>query len=151
VKRREYRKKLSGPIMDRIDITRHIEPVRPHEMRDPMSQPEPSAAIRARVTAARDRQRARYAGSPWRLNADIPGPTLRATWPLQPEALALLDERVYAGELTRRGATRVHRLAWTIADLADADLPGLRELDVALRLRTGEPLSLETLDRARAR
>jgi magnesium chelatase family protein len=65
-------------------------------------------------------------------------------------AARLLDGRLYDGRLTRRGATRVHRLAWTVADLAGADRPGERELDVALRLRAGEPLSLETLDVARA-
>ena len=150
VKRREYRKKLGGPIADRIDITRHVEPVRPHEMDDPLARPEPSSAIRARVEAARSRQAARYAGTPWRLNADAPGPTLREAWPLSPGAARLLDGRLYDGRLTRRGATRVHRLAWTVTDLAGADCPGERELDVALRLRAGEPLSLETLDVARA-
>ncbi|HJR38364.1 MAG TPA: YifB family Mg chelatase-like AAA ATPase [Nocardioidaceae bacterium] len=145
VKRREYRKKISGPIADRIDITRHIEPVRAHEMRDPLSRPEPSAAIRARVSAARGRQRERYDATPWRLNADVAGPALRERWPLTEEADLQLTERVYAGELTRRGATRVHRLAWTVADLRDVDRPGTGELDIALRLRTGEPLSLDTL------
>ena len=145
VRRRDYRKKISGPIADRIDITRHIEPVRAHEMRDPLSRPEPSAAIRARVSAARGRQRERYDATPWRLNADVAGPALRERWPLTEEADLQLTERVYAGELTRRGATRVHRLAWTVADLRDVDRPGTGELDIALRLRTGEPLSLETL------
>ncbi|HSR25622.1 MAG TPA: YifB family Mg chelatase-like AAA ATPase, partial [Candidatus Eisenbacteria bacterium] len=70
VKRRDYRRKLSGPITDRIDITRHIEPVRAYEVNDPLARPEPSAPIRARVTAARLRQAERYAGTPWRVNAD---------------------------------------------------------------------------------
>ncbi|HET6625501.1 MAG TPA: YifB family Mg chelatase-like AAA ATPase [Nocardioidaceae bacterium] len=150
VKRREYRKRISGPIADRIDITRHIEPVRAHEMRDPLARPESSAAIRVRVTAARERQAERYAGTSWRLNADVAGPALRERWPLSDDAEQILAERVYAGVLTRRGATRAHRLAWTVADLSAVDRPGTRELDVALRLRTGEPLSLETLDVARA-
>jgi magnesium chelatase family protein len=149
VKRREYRKKISGPIADRIDITRHIEPVRPHEIHDPLSRPEPSEAIRLRVAAARARQSSRYEATPWRLNADVAGPALRERWPLNEEADLRLTERVYAGELTRRGATRVHRLAWTVADLGDVAQPGLPELDVALRLRTGEPLSLQTLEMAR--
>lgn len=149
VKRRDYRKKISGPIVDRIDITRHIEPVRPHEMYDPLARPECSAAIRSRVTAARRRQGDRYVGTPWRLNADVPGPTLRERWPLSDEATRMLDERVYAGSLTRRGGTRVHRLAWSVADLTAVDRPGAVELDVALRLRTGDPLGLETLERVR--
>ena len=150
VKRREYRKKISGPIADRIDITRHIEPVRAHEAHDPLARPEPSEPIRRRVTAARMRQAERYAGTPWRLNADASGPALRERWPLTDDADRHLTDRVHAGELTRRGATRVHRLAWTVSDLSAIPRPGVHELDVALRLRTGEPLSLETLDMARA-
>jgi magnesium chelatase family protein len=149
VRRRDYRRKLSGPVMDRIDITRHVEPVRPHELHDVLAQPEDSATVRARVAAARGRQAERYAGSGWRVNADVPGPALRDTWPLRSDAARLLDERLYAGVLTRRGATRVHRLAWTVADLHGVDQPGPGELDVAIRLRTGEPLRLETLDRGR--
>ena len=67
IKRREYRRKISGPIVDRIDITRFVEPVREHERREAdlqMFRPEPSAAIRARVTVARYFQRIRYADSP---------------------------------------------------------------------------------------
>lgn len=150
VRRREYRKKISGPIADRIDITRHIEPVRPHEIHDPLARPEASESIRRRVVAARSRQAERYAGTPWRLNADVAGPALRERWPLTEEADQRLTERVYAGDLTRRGATRVHRLAWTVADLGEVAQPGSRELDVALRLRTGEPLTLESLEVARA-
>ncbi|HSE70001.1 MAG TPA: YifB family Mg chelatase-like AAA ATPase [Nocardioidaceae bacterium] len=145
VRRREYRRKLSGPIADRIDITRHVEPVRAYELGDPLARPEPTATVRARVAAARGRQAARYAGTPWRLNADVAGPALREHWPLTESADRHLTERVYSGELTRRGATRVHRLAWTVADLTGADRPGDGELDVALRLRTGLPLALDTV------
>ena len=150
VRRREYRKRISGPIADRIDITRHIEPVRPHELNDPLASPEPSDIIRGRVVAARSRQADRYAGTPWRLNGDVAGPALRERWPLTEAADRMLTERVYAGALTRRGATRVHRLAWTVADLNDVTRPGSRELDVALRLRTGEPLALGSIGLARA-
>ena len=150
VARREYRRKLVGPVIDRIDITRHVEPVRPHEVHDPLARPEPTSAVRARVEAARERQRMRYDGTPWRVNADVPGPALRSTWPLAGEAARALDERVYAGGLTRRGATRVHRLAWTVADLSGVAQPGPQQLDVALRLRTGEPLLLESLGLGRA-
>ena len=73
LRRREYRKKLSGPVVDRIDIVRHVEPVKPHESRDPLARPEPTAAIRERVTAARSARQARYAGTDWRLNSDVPG------------------------------------------------------------------------------
>ena len=60
VRRREYRKKISGPVADRVDITRHVEPVRAYEVDDPLARPETSAEVRVRVTAARERQAVRY-------------------------------------------------------------------------------------------
>ena len=142
VKRRDYRRKLSGPIADRIDITRFVEPVKPHQLRDRFAAPESSATVLARVTLARQRQRARYADTPWRLNAHVPGPLLRECWPLEPAAAQRLDQEVYGGALTRRGATRVHRVSWSVADLRGRERPGLDELEVALRLRAATPLDL---------
>ena len=52
---------------------------------------------------------------------------------------------MYAGGLTRRGGTRVHRLAWTVADLRGVDRPDVAELEVALRLRSAQPLAATTL------
>ena len=146
VRRREYRRKVSGPIADRIDITRHVEPLTRREKEDPLARVESSATVRARVTMARERQARRYAGTAWRLNSAVPGPVLRERWPLPPEAEEHVDDRMYAGALTRRGATRVHRLAWTVADLRGADAPGLSEVDTALRLRSGEPLMLSAVE-----
>ena len=148
VRRREYRRKISGPIADRVDITRFVEPVTPDQRSAeplPFDRPEPSAAIRVRVAAARDRQRRRYAGHPWRLNAHAPGPLLREWWPLTEEAMHALDTEVYRARLTRRGAVRVHRVAWSVADLAGVDRPGTDELAVALRLRSAQPLLLSSL------
>ena len=145
VKRREYRRKISGPIADRIDISRFVEPVKPHELRDKLAEPESSATVLARVEAARRRQRARYAGSPWRLNAHVPGPLLRESWSLEPAAARRLDKEVYGGTLTRRGATRVHRVSWSVADLRGLDRPGVDELEVALRLRLATPLDLDMI------
>ena len=148
VKRREYRRKISGPIADRVDITRFVEPVRQQQRLEeplPFERPEPSAAIRARVASARARQLERYAGHPWRLNAHAPGPMLRDHWPLTDAAALRLEGEVYAGRLTRRGAVRVHRVAWSVADLARVARPGLDELDVALRLRSATPLLLSSL------
>jgi magnesium chelatase family protein len=66
---------------------------------------------------------------------------------MTPEATRLVDDRLWSGKLTRRGVTRVHRLAWTVADLADVDRPGVAEAEVALRLRNGDPLLAATLRR----
>jgi magnesium chelatase family protein len=145
VKRRDYRRKLSGPIADRIDITRFVEPVKPHELHDRLAVPESSATVLARVSAARQRQRIRYVGTPWRLNAHVPGPLLRESWPLESAAARRLDKEVYSGTLTRRGATRVHRVAWSVADLRGVDCPGPDELEVALRLRWATSLDLSMI------
>ncbi len=148
LKRREYRRKISGPIADRVDITRFVEPPRQWQRNAetlPFDRPEPSAAIRLRVADARARQRERYAGMSWRLNVHAPGPLLREQWPLTDPAAMRLDTEVYAGRLTRRGAVRVHRVAWSVADLAGVERPGVDELDVALRLRSATPLLLSSL------
>ena len=149
VNRREYRRKISGPIADRIDITRFVEPLRtavsePHRAL-PFDLPESSSVIRERVTRARARQRDRYDAMPWRLNAHAPGPALRDQWPLTDPAALRLEAEVHAGRLTRRGAVRVHRVAWSVSDLSGVERPGIDELDVALRLRSATPLLLSTL------
>jgi magnesium chelatase family protein len=150
IKRREYRRKISGPIADRIDITRFVEPLKEHEADDPIEVPESSSTVRARVTAARRRQLQRYADTPWRLNSHVPGPALRNQWPLDPSATRRLDSEVYGGLLTRRGATRVHRVAWSVADLRCVPVPGDEELEIALRLRKATPLDLVMLARGEA-
>ncbi|MDP3892588.1 YifB family Mg chelatase-like AAA ATPase [Nocardioides sp.] len=149
VRRRDYRSRFTGPVADRIDILRHVLPVRQHEVDDPIGPgPEPSAAVRRRVELARERQQDRYAGRSWRLNGQAPGPALVQEWPLDASAQQVLDAEMYAGRLSRRGIVRVHRVAWTVADLWGTLRPGVDELDVALRLRTGQPLLLRTLGRA---
>ena len=148
VRRRSYREKISGPVTDRIDITRHIAPLKPYELHDPLASPEPTSVVRARVEAARTRQAERYAGTPWRVNADVPGPELAARWPLTDEGQRLLDDELCAGRITRRGAARAHRLAWTIADLRRVDAPDRECVEVAVRLRSGDPLPAAALPEA---
>jgi magnesium chelatase family protein len=146
--RRDYRSKITGPVADRVDVVRHLPPLRQHERSADLESPESSAAVRRRVEAARARQAERYDGESWRLNAHAPGPVLRERWPLTKAGQHAVDTQLYDGKLSRRGATRVHRLAWTVTDLRALDRPGLDEVDTALRLRTGEPLLLSMLERA---
>jgi magnesium chelatase family protein len=148
VQRRDYRAKVTGPVADRVDIVRHLLPLRPHDERDAFTVPESTAAVRRRVELARERQADRYRADSWRLNGQAPGPVLRDRWPLAPEAQRTVDTELYSGRLSRRGATRVHRLALTVADLRGLEAPGVDEVDIALRLRTGDPLMLATLERA---
>lgn len=147
VARREYRRKVSGPIADRVDVVRHLYAPGPLE-RDRYASRETSAEVRARVTLARERQSARYAGLGWRLNAQAPGHLLREEWALPVAGQRMVDDEVYGGRLTRRGAVRVHRLAWTLADLAAAERPSELHVEAAMALRTGAPLPLAALGRA---
>jgi len=146
VRRREYRRKLQGPVLDRIDITRHVEPLRPHEYSPLFGPPEGSAAIAERVRDARERQRERYRHTGWRLNAHAPGPVLKQQWPLAPDLTQRLQAEVMTGALTQRGGVRVHRLTWTVADLAQRDVPAMVDLEMALRLQSGAPLDVRALE-----
>ena len=147
---RDYQGRITGPIADRIDITRQVEPLgRAH---DPLDAPESSAQVRDRVARIRDRQHQRFRDESWRLNGQAPGAALRDSWPLRASAQRILQEAVYSGRLSSRGAVRVHRLAWTVADLRSISTgtdvtPGVDELDTALRLRTKQPLLLASLER----
>ncbi|MGF1659529.1 MAG: ATP-binding protein [Rubrimonas sp.] len=117
----DYQARLSGPLLDRIDIQIETPAVSPAELsRAPRG--EASAPIAARVAAARAAQRARYAalGSPARLNAEADGAALEAVAALDGEARALLDRAAEKLRLTARGYNRALRLARTIADLAGA-------------------------------
>lgn len=138
VQRRDYQSKVGGPIADRIDITRHLLPA--VFTRDPLGLKENSETIRARVHEARARQARRYAEHDWRLNAQAPSAALRERWPMSAEAQSLVDDAIGRGRLSRRGAVKVHRLAWTIADLRGFVSPGRSEAEVALALRQGDSL-----------
>jgi magnesium chelatase family protein len=145
---RDYRRKVTGPVADRVDIVRNLEPLTKADRRDRFVLPESSAVVRARVAAARQRQAERFDGESWGLNGHAPGPVLRERWPLPDAAQHVVDERIYDGKLSRRGGTRVHRVAWTIADLRGIDRPGLEEVDIALRLRSGDSLLVGMVERA---
>src|SRR5918994_6396262 len=106
--RRNYRRKLSGPIVDRIDIWRELQPMASHRGRDPFAHRWSSSELRSLVAAARSRQAARYAGLGFALNSAVPGPVLAERWPLPAEGERLLDAAMSEGRLTRRGVTRVH-------------------------------------------
>jgi magnesium chelatase family protein len=138
VQRAHYRRKLTGPILDRVDIWMEVRPQgrgRGGPWREP---PESSADVRVRVLEARHRQAHRYRDCSWQLNASCPGAVLAERWPLEPEGQHLIDRELATGTLTRRGLTRVQRLAWTVADCAGVSRPGSREAEIALALRSDD-------------
>ena len=145
--RRDYRNKITGPVADRVDILRHVVAENRAGRNDRFDHRDSSAEIRERIEAARRRQAQRYAGCSWRLNAHAPAPALRERWPLTPEATEHIDTTTWHGDLTQRGAARVLRLAWTVADLAGLERPGLPEAQMALALRTGAPLMVQAMPR----
>lgn len=131
--KRRYAARLSGPIMDRVDMRVSVPPAKPAGPAAP--QPEASADIAERVRAARARQTARLAGTPYRMNADLPGPFLQERMPLTPADDAFLRHLVDRGALTMRGRDRIQRLAWTLADLHGAERPTDSHVSTALMLR----------------
>ena len=138
--KRRYRERVSGPVRDRIDIYRKVEPVRRHERLDDIGGVEPTSVVAARVAAARDRQRRRLDGTPWRVNREVPGPVMRRTWPAHANGITWLEQHLYAGHITARGVDRVIRLAWTVADLFGDDMPLLPHVQTAYALRASDPL-----------
>ena len=134
---RRYRERISGPIMDRVDIHQQLMPVRRSLVGE--ERAESSATVLARVIEARERQQRRLLGTGWRTNGEVPGPYLRSRLPV-PDGHEQLDLAVLRGRLSSRGVDKCLRLAWTLADLAGLDIPGRTEVRRALALRRGDLL-----------
>jgi len=134
--RRRYLGRLSGPLLDRVDIQLDVPRVTAAQLRVASDGPvTSSSAARARVREARARSARRLDGMPWRLNAHAPGTWLRAEGAPLPGSTASLDRALERGALTMRGYDRVLRIAWTLADLDGVDRPGLEQIGRALFLR----------------
>jgi magnesium chelatase family protein len=136
---RRYGLRVSGPVRDRIDLQCVVQPPRVASLDDTEAAGESSKVVADRVAEARDRQRRRLAGTPWRVNGEVPGPVLRRDLRPPPGSLAPLHEALRRGLLTARGADRVLRVAWTLADLAGRDLPGRSDVAEAVGIRLGIP------------
>jgi magnesium chelatase family protein len=137
--RRRYLAKLSGPLLDRIDIRLTLRPLGAAQLMTATAPATPSAEVAKRVARARAAAAARWAGATWRTNAEVPGPHLRRPpWQLPAEDTAGLRRALDHGLLSARGFDRVLRLAWSIADLDGLDRPGRPEVDEAIQLRMGE-------------
>ncbi|MEU6329239.1 YifB family Mg chelatase-like AAA ATPase [Streptomyces sp. NPDC047049] len=134
---RRYRARLSGPLMDRMDLRIAVQPVARSELVALGRGAESTAAVAERVRVARERAAARLAGTPWRTNSEVPGHELRTRWQVEPGALAPAERDLECGLLTARGLDRVLRVAWTAADLSGRDRPTGEDVNWALELRTG--------------
>jgi magnesium chelatase family protein len=136
VERRAYTNRVSGPLIDRIDLRARLAPIS-RAILTAGATGEPSAAVRERVELARDRAARRLRGTPWTTNAQVPGPVLRRRFPLPSDALGTLKIDTDRGQLSSRGVERVMKVAWTVADLAGHEVPDLGDVDAARSLRYG--------------
>jgi magnesium chelatase family protein len=133
---RRYLGRLSGPLLDRIDIELNLRRVSvAHRDTAPGAT---SAQARTRVAEARARTADRLRETPWRRNADVPGTWLRQG-PAAPPPLVRrpLDSALQRGSLTLRGYDRVLRVAWTLADLAGRAQLEVADVGRALFLKRG--------------
>jgi magnesium chelatase family protein len=136
--RHRYLGRLSGPLLDRIDVQITLDPLTTAALLDVHGISEPSAVVADRVAKARAAAIARWAAHGWRSNAEVPGSALRSPrWRLPRSALASVRQQLDAGELSARGYDRVLRLAWTIGDLAGRTRPNHGDVGEATELRRG--------------
>lgn len=132
--RRRYLTRLSGPLLDRVDLRVRMRPITAMSTADGTS-PETTAVVRERVAHARQRAAERWSGHGWHTNAEVPGPFLRREFGLPRPTTALLDRSLASGALTARGADRTLRVAWTLSDLANTDRPDSDHVAAALEFR----------------
>lgn len=132
--RRRYLGRLSGPLLDRIDLRVRMRPITAMRVHDD-AKPESTEQVRSRVLRARQRAAERWAEHGWRTNAQVPGPMLRKEFKLPRRVTALLDRGLDRGAITARGADRCMRIAWTLADLADSQCPDADHVAAALEFR----------------
>jgi magnesium chelatase family protein len=136
--RRRYLGRLSGPLLDRVDIRVDLPAVDAMALTGDCEPQEPSSVIAQRVAAARDRAASRWREYGYACNAEASGPQVREWWHDRFPRPLLLERAMRLGRLTARGHDRVLRLALTATDLADRGRPGDADVAMALALRCGE-------------
>lgn len=137
-----YLAKLSGPLLDRVDIRLSISAVSPVKLAlaraaveiEPSTR-KSSASLRELVLAARERSARRLVNTPWQINSQVPGAYLRKYFPIDAPVVARLEKALTQGRISMRGFDRCLRLAWSIADLAGRDKPSEQDIAKAIYLR----------------
>jgi len=144
---RRYLGRLSGPLLDRVDIRMDVHRITAGQLRASAELPRLSTvAARERILVARATAAERLRATPWRVNAHVAGSWLRSpvgagSWLRSPVgapargATAALDRALERGGITMRGYDRVLRLAWTLCDLDGTSRPGADHIGRALYLR----------------
>ena len=135
LRRRNYLQRLSGPLLDRIDIQIEVMALSSSALRG-LGQGESSSQVAARVAQARAHARRRLADTPWSLNSQVPGYWLRGPQAdLDTQVLGLLELAMRAG-LSLRAIDRVLRVAWSIADLQGHERLTKTDVASAISLRS---------------
>jgi magnesium chelatase family protein len=131
-----YQKKLSGPLLDRIDIHIHVPPVNVEKLTEKDAQGvEDSATIRKRVQAARNRQIERYKNTTITANSELSNKAIKEFCELSDDCIALLRMAVTKMQLSGRSYYRILKLSRTIADLDDKDIITTNHIAEALQYR----------------
>ena len=134
----DYQAKVSGPLLDRIDLHVEVQAVSAADLMLP-APPEGSAEVAVRVASTRNVQAARYAAHPIRTNAEVEGEVLEAYCTPDEAGRALLAQAAEAMRLSARAYTRILRVARTIADMAGAQEVGRIHIAEALSYRRQPP------------
>lgn len=133
---RRYLGKLSGPLMDRIDLRVQVDPLSRVELSKP-DLGESSAAIRRRVVSARETAFNRFRSEPWSTNSEISSRALRTTYQPERSAMNFLHSELDHERITARGLHKIMRTAWSIADLEGHGRPTMADTQLAYTLREG--------------
>lgn len=133
MEKRRYLGRLSGPLLDRVDLRVAMHPVRAGAFS--ADDGESTAMVRARVADARAAAADRWGPHGFHTNAEVNGALLRRRFRLSVTAMAPLRTALDRGLLSIRGANRTLRVAWTLSDLAGRTSPGLDQVAAALSFR----------------
>jgi magnesium chelatase family protein len=131
--KRRYLGRLSGPLMDRVDLKVEMYSARAGAFAN--EDGESTAVVRQRVAAARHAAAERWKPYGIRTNAEVSGALLRRRFRLNSDAMRPLRTAVDRGVLSIRGVDRSLRVAWTLADLAGRTVPGIEDVNTALSFR----------------
>ncbi|HYZ68076.1 MAG TPA: YifB family Mg chelatase-like AAA ATPase [Mycobacterium sp.] len=133
--KRRYLGKLSGPLLDRVDLRVEMHMARAGAFA--AEEGESTAVVRDRVAAARAAAEERWRPYGIRTNAEVSGALLRRKFRLEPVAMRPLRTALDSGQISIRGVDRTLRVAWTLADLAGRTSPGIEQVSAALSFRQG--------------
>jgi magnesium chelatase family protein len=157
--RRRYFSRLSGPLLDRMDMQVQVEQIKSRELRAlrsssygsagagnggsagagnggaVLSENESSESIKKRVIEARKLQEERLSGTPWKVNARVPGSYLRSKLGSNSSVIKELMNAYDKGFVSMRGMDRAIRVAWTLADLEGRMSPDVNDISLAILMR----------------